>query len=47
MSRSGDMLSVRYVLGGREVSYRVRIGSLADPFSLPALRAFQCPSGLL
>jgi type VI secretion system protein ImpL len=47
MSRSGDTLSVRYVLGGREVSYRVRIGSLADPFSLPALRAFQCPTGLL
>ena len=22
-------------------------GSLADPFSLPALRAFQCPTGLL
>ncbi|MFW6076664.1 MAG: type VI secretion system membrane subunit TssM, partial [Hyphomicrobiales bacterium] len=47
MSRSGDTLSVRYVLGGREVSYRIRIGSLADPFSLPALRAFRCPSGLL
>jgi type VI secretion system protein ImpL len=47
MSRSGDTLSVRYVLGGREVSYRIRIGSLADPFSLPALRAFRCPAGLL
>jgi len=47
MSRSGDTLSVRYVLGGREVSYRVRIGSLSDPFSLPALRAFGCPAGLL
>jgi len=47
MSRSGDALSVRYVLGGREVSYRVKIGTLADPFSLPALRAFRCPAGLL
>jgi type VI secretion system protein ImpL len=47
MSRSGDTLSVRYVLGGREVSYRVKIGTIADPFSLPALRAFRCPAGLL
>jgi type VI secretion system protein ImpL len=47
MSRSGDTLSVRYVLGGREVSYRIRVGSIADPFSLPALRAFRCPAGLL
>jgi type VI secretion system protein ImpL len=46
MSQSGDTLSIRYVLGGREVSYRVRVGSLANPFALPALRSFRCPAEL-
>jgi len=46
MSQSGDKLSVRFVVGGREVSYQVKVGSLANPFSLPALRSFSCPAGL-
>jgi type VI secretion system protein ImpL len=46
MSQSGDKLSVRFVVGGREVSYQVRVASLANPFALPALRSFNCPTGL-
>jgi type VI secretion system protein ImpL len=46
MSRSGDKLSVRFVIGGREVSYQIKVGSLENPFALPALRNFNCPSGL-
>lgn len=46
MSRRGDGLSVRYVIGGREVSYMIRVGSLKNPFALSALRRFRCPAGL-
>ena len=46
MSQSGDKLSVRFVVGGREVSYQVRVGTLENPFALQALRNFSCPSGL-
>ena len=46
MSKSGDALSVRYVIGGREVSYQVKVGSLSNPFALPALRRFTCPKSL-
>jgi type VI secretion system protein ImpL len=46
LSQSGDKLSVRFVIGGREVSYQIKVGSLENPFALPALRNFNCPSGL-
>jgi type VI secretion system protein ImpL len=46
LSQSGDRLSVRFVIGGREVSYQIKVGSLENPFALPALRNFSCPSGL-
>ncbi|MFL5259018.1 MAG: type VI secretion system membrane subunit TssM [Hyphomicrobiales bacterium] len=46
MSEAGDKLSARYILGGREVSYLVKVGSLANPFALPALRNFACPAEL-
>lgn len=46
MTQTGDSLSVRYVIGGREVSYQVKVGSLSNPFALPALRRFVCPTAL-
>lgn len=46
MSQTGDQLTVRFVIGGREVAYRVKVGSLENPFTLPALRNFQCPKSL-
>ena len=45
-SKSGDTLSVRYVIGGQEVSYQVKVGSLSNPFALPALTQFTCPKAL-
>jgi type VI secretion system protein ImpL len=38
-------LSVRFVIGGREVSYKIEISSLRNPFILPALDEFKCPAG--
>ena len=46
MSKSGEQLTVRFVIGGREVSYRVKVGSLENPFTLTALSKFQCPKSL-
>jgi type VI secretion system protein ImpL len=46
ISQSGDRISVRFVIGGREVSYQVRVSTIENPFALPALRNFSCPSGL-
>jgi type VI secretion system protein ImpL len=46
MSQSGDQLTVRFVIGGREVAYQVKVGSPDNPFTLPALRGFQCPDSL-
>ena len=46
MSQTGDQLTVRFVIGGREVAYQVKVGSPENPFTLPALAKFQCPDGL-
>lgn len=46
VSRKGDDLMARFVIGGREVSYKIQVGSVANPFFLPALGAFHCPTGL-
>lgn len=46
VSRRGDELAARFVIGGREVSYRIQVGSLSNPFTLKALRQFKCPAGL-
>ncbi|PBB84970.1 MULTISPECIES: type VI secretion system membrane subunit TssM [unclassified Mesorhizobium] len=34
---------VRFVIGGRDVSYTMQAGSSANPFLLPALSGFSCP----
>jgi type VI secretion system protein ImpL len=46
VSRKGDDLTARFVVGGREVSYKIQVGSVANPFFLPALGQFNCPTGL-
>ena len=46
ISETGDKMSVRFVIGGRQVSYRIKVGSLENPFLLPALRSFTCPKNL-
>lgn len=44
-SRSGDGIAVRFVIGGREVSYKIEVNSLRNPLILPALNDFKCPAG--
>jgi type VI secretion system protein ImpL len=46
VTRSGDTLQVRFLLGGRDVSYNIQVGTIFNPFFLPALSEFSCPTGL-
>ncbi len=42
----GDSVTASYIVGGRELQYQVRAGTMLNPFTLPALREFHCPSDL-
>ena len=44
VSRKGEELIARFVVGGREVSYKIRVGSSYNPLFLPALGDFKCPA---
>lgn len=46
VSQTSDGMRARFVIGGRDVSYTIQVGSVANPFFLPALTQFSCPSGL-
>ena len=46
VSQTGDGMRGRFVIGGRDVAYTFQVGSLANPFFLPALSQFTCPSGI-
>jgi type VI secretion system protein ImpL len=41
-----DQITVSYVVGGRELQYKISVGSLQNPFTLPALHEFHCPSDI-
>ncbi len=42
----GDVMQVSYVLGGRNITYEIRVNSLVNPFNMSELREFRCPTGL-
>ncbi len=42
----GDKIVVNYIVGGRTLGYTIGAGSGLNPFTLPALREFRCPSAL-
>ena len=42
----GDRMSASFILGGKELQYQFAFGTRANPYLLPALREFRCPSGL-
>lgn len=44
--RRGDTIQVQYPIGGRYVQYEIQVGSILNPFMLPALSQFKCPKGL-
>src|SRR5262249_19643181 len=43
VTRKGEDLIARFVVGGRDVSYKIRVGSSYNPLFLPALGDFKCP----
>ncbi|MBT9373084.1 type VI secretion system membrane subunit TssM [Rhizobium sp. CSW-27] len=45
ISGSAEAMAARFVIGGREVSYRIELGATSNPFLLPALADFKCPAG--
>jgi type VI secretion system protein ImpL len=42
----GDIIQVTHIVGGRNVSFDIRVNALKNPFNLAALREFRCPTGL-
>ena len=46
VSRRGDTIRVQFVIGGRDVAYSIQVGTVFNPFFLPALSEFSCPTSL-
>jgi type VI secretion system protein ImpL len=42
----GDVMQVDYVIGGRNITYEIRVNALVNPFNMAELREFRCPTGL-
>lgn len=42
----GDVLQVTHIVGGRNITYEIRVNALQNPFNLAELREFRCPTGL-
>jgi type VI secretion system protein ImpL len=42
----GDVMQVSYVVGGRNITYEIRVNALVNPFNMSELREFKCPTGL-
>ncbi|MGF7005330.1 type VI secretion system membrane subunit TssM [Aminobacter sp. BE322] len=43
---TGEALELRFVIGGRDVAYRLQTNPPGNPFALPAFAEFSCPDGL-
>ena len=46
LTKEGENLQARFVIGGRDVAYTVQFSSIGNPFTLPALSEFTCPETL-
>ena len=42
----GDVIQVTHIVGGRNITYEIRVNALVNPFNLAELREFRCPTGL-
>ena len=42
----GDTTRATFVIGGRSITYDFTINALVNPFTMPELREFQCPTSL-
>ncbi|MGE0282289.1 MAG: type VI secretion system membrane subunit TssM [Rhizobiaceae bacterium] len=44
--KKDDAIEARFVIGGRDIAYTVQFNSVSNPFTLPALAEFTCPTSL-
>jgi type VI secretion system protein ImpL len=42
----GNQVVANFILASRDLQYQFAVGSTINPFTLPALRTFRCPSGI-
>ena len=42
----GDVLRVTFMLGGRNITYDFTINALANPFTMPEIKDFECPQSI-
>ena len=42
----GDVLRATFVLGGRNITFDFTINAIANPFTMPEIRDFQCPQSI-
>lgn len=42
----GDTLRATFMLGGRNITYDFTINAVANPFTMPEIRDFQCPQSI-
>jgi len=45
-NQKGETTEARFVIGGRDVAYTIQFSSISNPFNLPALAEFSCPTSL-
>lgn len=43
---SGNVIQVRYTIDGRHIAYKMTLATEVNPFFLPELTEFKCPTGL-
>ena len=46
LRQSGNKANVRFVVGGREVTYQITFDTLDNPFTIISQSGFACPSDL-
>jgi type VI secretion system protein ImpL len=44
--KHGDAYVVGFVVGGREISYQINVGSIVNPLTSETWREFRCPTGI-
>jgi type VI secretion system protein ImpL len=45
-TQKGDRIIASFIVGGQSLRYQFVAGSVQNPFTLPALRTFRCPTGI-
>ena len=45
-STRGDTTRITFIIGGRNITYDFTINALVNPFTMPELADFECPTSL-